>query len=256
MPGFLLLRAGLAQLLGWAAALLAAALQANVLQGPASPWVPLAAASLGAALAARALRLPVWWWWIQAAFPPLLWLGLLLDLPPLAYATALLLCLALFGAVFRSRVPLWLSGRRARHTLLAHLPDGGSLRMVDLGAGLGGVVAAVQRARPQAEVLGIEWALLPFLLGRMRLATAGYRGRWRWGSFWACDLGRFDLAYAYLSPAAMPALWEKASREMPRGSLLVSYRFGIPGRPPDETWVVGDHDDALMVWRMPGPAAG
>jgi hypothetical protein len=34
--------------------------------------------------------------------------------------------------------------------------------------------------------------------------------------------------FAYLSPAAMPALWRKAQREMRPGSLLVSYEFEIP----------------------------
>lgn len=36
------------------------------------------------------------------------------------------------------------------------------------------------------------------------------------------------MVFAYLSPAAMPALWSKAQREMRAGSFLASYEFEIP----------------------------
>ena len=191
---------------------------------------------------------------IQLGFPLAVQATLALQLPAWPFALALLLCLLVFGAVFRSRVPLWLSGRRVQRSLCARLPA--HIRhVVDLGAGTGGIVLAVARARPEARVLGIEWALLPWLFGQARLALAGYRGSWRWGSLWEADLRGVDLAYAYLSPAAMPQLWGKACAEMPRGSLLVSYRFAIPGVPADMTWPVEgqrDRDDVLYVWRLPG----
>jgi hypothetical protein len=52
----------------------------------------------------------------------------------------------------------------------------------------------------------------------------------------------------------MPALWEKALREMRAGALLISNSFAVPGVAPDR--VVDVHDargSKLMVWRMPGP---
>lgn len=244
----LLTRAVLAQLLGWLA--LFAAAQLGVVAGAATGLL----IGLVAAASAAALRLPRWWWLIQLGFPLAVQGALALRLPAWPFALALLLCLLLFGAVFSSRVPLWLSGRRVQRSLLARLPAQ-TRCVVDLGAGTGGIVLALARARPDARVLGIEWAVLPWLCGRIRLALAGYRGGWRWGSLWDADLAGVDLAYAYLSPAAMPRLWDKARAEMPRGSLLVSYRFAIPGVPPDMTWAVEgqrDADDVLHVWRLPG----
>ena len=247
-PTRLLARAVLAQGLGWLA--LFAAAQLGVKAGAATGLL----IGLVAAASTAALRLPRWWWLIQLGFPLAVQATLALRLPAWGFALALLLCLLLFGAVFSSRVPLWLSGRRVQRSLVARLPAQ-TRCVVDLGAGTGGIVLALARARPEARVLGIEWAVLPWLIGRLRLALAGYRGGWRWGSLWDADLRRVDVAYAYLSPAAMPRLWDKARAEMPRGSLLVSYRFAIPGVPPDMTWPVEgerDADDVLHVWRMPG----
>lgn len=247
-PTRLLTRALLAQLLGWLALFIAA--QLGVDAGAATGLL----IGLVAAACAAALRLPRWWWLIQLGFPLAVQATLALRLPAWPFALALLLCLLLFGAVFSSRVPLWLSGRRVQRSLIARLPAQ-TRCVVDLGAGTGGIVLALARARPEARVLGIEWALLPWLIGRLRLALAGYRGGWRWGSLWDADLSGVDLAYAYLSPAAMPRLWDKACAEMPRGSLLVSYRFAIPGAPADMIWPVEgqrDADDVLHVWRLPG----
>jgi hypothetical protein len=238
----------LAQGLAWL--LVLAAAQAGLAAGAS---VGLLIGLLAAAFAVL-LRLPRWWWAIQFGFPLAVQAALALRLPAWSFAAALLLCLLLFGAVFRSRVPLWLSGRRVQRSLVARLPAQ-TRCVVDLGAGTGGIVLAVARARPELGVLGIEWALLPWLAGWLRLALAGFRGGWRWGSLWDADLAGVDLAYAYLSPAAMPRLWDKARAEMPRGSLLVSYRFAIPGVPADAVWPVEgqrDADDVLYVWHLPG----
>jgi hypothetical protein len=218
-----------------------------------SGWPLLWLAAVGALGSAMLARLPRWWWLIQALFPPAVGLALAADLPAMAYAGALLVSLLVFGAVARSRVPLWLSGAHARQRLIEHLPSRRSLRAVDLGSGTGGLLLALWRSGRCAECVGVEWALLPWLIGWLRLRRAGFRGRWRLGSFWSEPLGDYDLVYAFLSPAAMPALWRKAGAEMRPGSWLVSYRFEIPGVPPQQRWPVGrTADDALLLWVMPG----
>lgn len=245
--GALLARAALCQLVGALAAL--GAHQVGGLGGGAL----LGVAGLAAGLCAAALALPRWWWLISAVFPPALGIALVLRLPALVYAFALGLCLLLFGAVMRSRVPLWLSGAAARSLLVARLPGHRPLRVIDLGAGTGGLLLALWRSGRCAECVGIEWAPLPWLLGWLRLRLAGCGGRWRYGSLWRQPLTGYDLVYAFLSPAAMPELWRKANAEMDAGSWLVSYRFEIPGVPPDRRWPVSDDpDDALLLWVMPG----
>lgn len=221
-----------------------------------SGWPLFAAAGVGAGLAAVLLGLPRWWWPISTLFLPTLAAALALNLPASVYAGALLACLLLFGTVMRSRVPLWLSGRRARAALIAELPAGRDLRAIDLGGGLGGMLLALWRSGRCSDCAGVEWAPLPWLFGWIRLRLAGFRGRWRFGSLWQEPLHDYDLVYAFLSPAAMPALWEKARTEMRPGSWLVSYRFPIPGVPAQRTIRVGERaDDVLLIWILPASAA-
>ena len=57
---------------------------------------------------------------------------------------------------------------------------------------------------------------------------------------WAADISGEDIVYAFLSPEPMPALYEKAKREMKSGSLLVSNSFAVPDVSPDEIWELSD----------------
>ena len=68
------------------------------------------------------------------------------------------------------------------------------------------------------------------------------------GDYARLDFSEYDAVFAYLSPAAMPALWDKASREMRPGSLLASYEFPIPGHPPTRTANVNTHAPHLYIW--------
>jgi predicted O-methyltransferase YrrM len=100
--------------------------------------------------------------------------------------------------------------------------------MVDIGSGLGGFTLHLAAARPESVVVGIELAPLPWLVSRLRAAWSGSRARFLRGDYEQLNFAEYDLVFAYLSPAAMPALWRKAQREMRPGSLLASYEFEIP----------------------------
>ena len=72
-----------------------------------------------------------------------------------------------------------------------------------------------------------------------------------YGDFWPRHLGEFDVVYAFLSPAPMPALWAKAVREMRPGSLLVSNTFTVPGQEPLlRIPLPGREDACLLVWKF------
>jgi hypothetical protein len=210
-------------------------------------WLVLQAASSVAIAAAMRLA----WWWLLCCllFLPALALGLLLELAPAWAALCLASLLLAYGGTQSTRVPLYLSSAGAIAELdklvCAHRPR----RVLDLGCGTGGVLAALSRAHPQVVLEGVERAPLPFLIAWARRFLHRPSFGIRWQSLWAVDLSGYDVVYAYLSPAPMPRLWDKAMREMRRGSLLVSFQFGIPGVPPDQTIDAGGKK--LFVWRMP-----
>ena len=77
--------------------------------------------------------------------------------------------------------------------------------------------------------------------------------RVRFGSLWNMELGSFDLVFAFLSPAPMPRLWDKAVREMRPGALLVSHSFEIPGIQPERRIPLpGLPGACLLLYRIPG----
>lgn len=190
--------------------------------------------------------LPAWWRLINLIFVPLLWLGLQSELDSRWFlAGFLVLALTSLGTV-RTRVPLFLSSARAADELAKRLPK--NARLCDLGCGLGGPLARVHERRPDIALAGVEAAPLNWLIARLRL---GNRADIRLGSLWDTDLSRFDAVYAYLSPAPMARLWEKARHEMKPGSLFISNSFTVPGLSFDEVVELNDlAHSRLLIRRM------
>jgi hypothetical protein len=206
----------------------------------------LALTGICAALLSRRLSLPSWWQAINLVFLPLLWLALQSQIDPGWYLAGFLLLAVTSLGVIRTRVPLYLSSPRAAEELAARLAT--NARLLDLGCGLGGPLARLGRLRPDARLEGVEAAPLNWLIARLRL---GRRARIRLGSLWDCDLSGHDVVYAYLSPAPMARLWEKARGEMRPGSLFISNTFAVPGVEPDEVVELNDLSHArLLIWRM------
>jgi hypothetical protein len=190
-----------------------------------------------------------WWIGLHVAFAPAAVWAHALALPPAWWAAAFVLLLGAFGATFRTQVPLFLTARKVRGVLSGLLDPTRSLRIVDLGCGLGSVVTALKRLRPECECHGVELALLPYLVSRWRAARAGCRVERR--DLMSVDLSHYDVVYAFLSPAPMPQLWAKARREMRPGSRFVSLAFAVPGVPADEVIAVGSKArHTLYVWSM------
>jgi SAM-dependent methyltransferase len=208
-----------------------------------------------AALLSARLGMARWWWPIQFAFPVGLLLAQGLALPPAVFLAGFLFLLLLFWSTFRTQVPYYPSGRAVRRVVAQLLPPGGSPRMIDIGCGFGGLVLELARTRPRARVEGIELAPLPWLACRLRAAVTGSRARFIRGDYDSLDFGQYDLVFAYLSPAAMSALWRKAQQEMRPGSVLASYEFAIAERAPDRVVVPEGTSRTLYIWHFPAPCS-
>jgi len=171
-----------------------------------------------------------------------------LDLPPEWYLAGCLALWLIYGAPGTGKAPLYCSHAAVAAAVAAVAPQGG--RVVDLGCGLGGPLARLAHARPDLELHGIESALLPWLVSKLRgLRHRGFTVTR--GDFWRADLRGFDLVYAFLSPLVMERLWDKARREMRPGTVLVSYRFTVPGVAPDRTVTVdAAARGELHFWRI------
>ena len=70
------------------------------------------------------------------------------------------------------------------------------------------------------------------------------------GDYADLDFSQYDVVFAYLSPVAMPALWQKANAEMCPGSLLLSYEFPIAGKKWNIIKTPEHGGPDLYGWRM------
>jgi SAM-dependent methyltransferase len=191
-----------------------------------------------------------WWRLIQFAFPLALLGGLALPLPPSLFLAGFVVLLLVFWSTFRTQVPYYPSGRGVWEEVARRLPPGRPLRVIDIGSGLGGLVLELARRRPESDIAGIELAPLPWLVSRIRAALSGSGARFIRGDYEALDFGQFDAVFAYLSPAAMGALWRKASHQMRPGSMLLSYEFVITERDPDISILSAEGGPTLYIWHF------
>ncbi len=205
---------------------------------------------VAAAVLGHLLRLPVWWLALNFLFAPAaFWVGRL-GLHPAWFLAAFVALVLLFWTTFRSRVPLFVSSGEACEALRRLLPVNIAPRVVDLGCGLGDVIERLAPERSDASFVGFEVAPVPALVAWLR--TRHHPNvRISRASFWTEHLGSYDVVYAFLSPAAMPALWRKARVEMRPGTLFVSNSFAVPGVEPQQVLPLsGRGSTALHIWRM------
>jgi SAM-dependent methyltransferase len=195
-------------------------------------------------------RLAPWWIAICLLFPLALYGANDLDLPPWLFLGVFLFMLVLYWSTFRTQVPYYPSGKMAWKAVAEQLPQGRPLAFIDIGSGLGGLVLDLAGRRPDASATGIELAPLPWLASWLRARLSNSRARFIRGDYESLDFSNFDVVFAYLSPAAMRALWQKARREMRPGSMLMSYEFAIPDAPPSVSLYLQDTGRTLYIWHF------
>lgn len=184
------------------------------------------------------------WFVLHLTVPFLVYIQLFKSLPAWFYPLGLLILLLFFGGGLFTRVPLYNSNRKAWKLVLEQLPDH-PIQFVDLGSGLGGLLVYLATNRPESRFVGVESSPLVWLLSWIR-ALRHPNIRLRWGSLWREDLSAFDIAHAFLSPAPMAALWEKAAKEMRENSLLLSHSFEVPAVEPAKAIPLPDHKDRYL----------
>ena len=233
-----------AQLLAW---LLTECVRILVASEPG--WVWVSGQGVLAALVGRMFGLPWWWAPINALFVPSALALKVLALEPGWYLGGFAILGAVYWTTFRTRVPLYLSSEEACERVAALLPADRAFSFLDIGCGVGTVLARLAPLFPEGEFRGLEIAPLPFVISWLR-ARASRRFATRRANFWRENLAHHDVVYAFLSPVPMNDLWRKARAEMRPGSLLVSNTFRIDGVPADSVIPIAGGRRALHVWRM------
>ncbi len=224
------------------------------LRGEPLPWPDTAlAVGLVAFVFAHITRQALWWKIIHAVFTPLAWLFSHAGIDPVWYLLAFMLLLLFYRGAVTGRIPLYLSNDETIAALRCMLSASPHLNFIDLGAGIGSTVVHLGKALPNHRFTGIENAPGTWLIGWLR-SRQTTNVAWRMDDFWQISLRGFDVVYAFLSPAPMSALWQKARREMAPGSLLISNSFAIPDIEADEVIAIDDaRQTRLFCYRLAAP---
>jgi hypothetical protein len=212
--------------------------------------IMLAAALQGliAAALSRWRRMAPWWPPIQFVFPLAVIAVQALRLPSWFFLAGFLLLLGLFWTTFRTQVPFYPSTASVWGSVAARLPQ--SVRFIDIGSGFGGLVLHLAAGHSKGSFCGIELAPLPWLTSWLRARLDRSEAKFIRGDYGRLDLSQYDVVFAFLSPAAMPALWRKACAEMRPGTLLLSYQFPVPDAAPDIVDHPVEGGPALLGWYL------
>lgn len=189
--------------------------------------IALALQGVIAALLARWFNLAAWWWIIQLCFPLALFFALDLQLPSWVFLIAFLLFLVLYWHTFRTQVPYYPSSVAVWQAVESLLPVDRPVCLIDIGSGLGGLVLDLAAKRPDSEIIGVELAPLPWFISWLRGHWSRSKGQFIRADYADLNFHQFDVVFAYLSPAVMTAVWDKAHAEMRPGTLLLSNEFMI-----------------------------
>jgi hypothetical protein len=217
---------------------------------PPAFWAIVVTQSFAAILLSLLLRLPSWWLPIQGLFVPALLFTLSLNLPPGIFLAGFILLWLVFRSNTRERVPLYLSNETTWQALAELLPQRKGFVFLDLGCGLGGLLAYLAERSPDGTFHGVESAPASFLVSWLRLRKK-INAQVRYGNLWKESLEPYDVVYAFLSPEPMLDLWRKARNEMRPDSLFVSNTFAVPDVAPTRTLLLNDsRRTRLLIWKM------
>ena len=234
-------------------ALVVAALLCRFLEqisGVATPWLALFILQGVCAYCLSVLAgMARWWRYIQLFFPLSIWLAMQWDIPAHYYFLGFAVFAMLFWSVFLTQVPFYPS-RPAVWMAVAQLLPNQRIRILEIGSGLGNFAIHMAQSRPESEVEGIEIAPLPWFISTVQVRLRRSKARFRLGNYEQVDFGGYELVFAYLSPAAMPGLWEKALNEMSPKSLLISHEFAVPGIIETQQIFLKDENRSCFVYQI------
>lgn len=195
-------------------------------------WIWLLLQVVIASSLASVAKMPIWWRWITAIFPVAVVSMQVLSLSPWFYLAGFLMTLALYWSVHNTRVPFYPSFPatwRAMLSILDQFAGDRTLKVLDIGSGIGDIAMFLSKQRPQDHVFGIEIAPLPWLISALRTRLSRSRAQFKLGNYHHLNFSTIDVVFAYLSPAAMEEVWLKVAQEMQPGSVFISSEFPVPG---------------------------
>ena len=198
------------------------------------------------------LNRPVWWRYINAGFPLMVFMFSAFDIGANLYLFLFLLTIFVYWGALIDRVPLYLTNEATVSALSLIADSRGTTEIIDIGSGTGAVVFGLSQRLHNCKITGIESAALTWLVGFLFNKYKGFHNvSWTYGNMWQINLGSYDIVYAFLSPDPMARLWKKVSSEMKAGAMFISNSFPLEDIQPASVVYVGDKRGTVLYCYIP-----
>ncbi len=100
--------------------------------------------------------------------------------------------------------------------------------ILDLGSGSGQMTSRIARAMPEAQVIGIEIAFIPWLRSVVRQRLFGPQNLiYKRMDFWPYDTSTVSAVVTYLPGKIMEQVGEKLRKELKPGTLVIANTFNL-----------------------------
>ncbi len=100
--------------------------------------------------------------------------------------------------------------------------------ILDLGSGSGQMTSRIARAMPEAQVIGIEIAFIPWLRSVLRQRLFGPKNlTYKRLDFWTHDTSAASAVVTYLPGKIMERVGEKLRKELKPSTLVIANTFNL-----------------------------
>lgn len=124
-------------------------------------------------------------------------------------------------------------------------------RILDLGSGTGKLTLELGRALPNAEIIGLEISVFPFLLSHIRRFFWRVKNvHYRRVDFWDFDVSGYDAVTLYMTGKIRERMTRKLKAELSPGTYLVVNEIFLPDWEPEEAHRVGFFKFNVIAYRQ------
>jgi SAM-dependent methyltransferase len=207
--------------------------------------------AVAAVLLSYWMGLPKWWCWINAVFPILVGIFQSFNWSSSIFLVGFLILALFYWSNFLTRVPYYPSSEVVWSEIADLLPSDQAVNVLEIGSGFGGFCLFIKKHKPDSTVVGVELSPIIWLYSRIRQLVLKIDCQFLRQDYRRMNFTKQDLIFAFLSPAAMPALYLQAKKQMKTGAILASYRFEIPCAKNESVEEIEiSYGKTLYVWRQ------
>ena len=207
--------------------------------------------AIAAALLSYWMGLPKWWCWINALFPILVGIFQTFNWSSSIFLVGFLMLALFYWSNFLTRVPYYPSTEVVWSEIADLLPSDQAANVLEIGSGFGGFCLFIKKHKPDSTVIGVELSPIIWLYSHIRQLILKIDCQFLRQDYRRMNFAKHDLIFAFLSPAAMPALYLQAKKQMKSGAILASYCFEIPCAQNESVEEIEiSYGKTLYVWRQ------